>query len=385
MKNSCALIFSTEVDKQKFLSFGYDRPRFMFMFGGRFTYLDFYLSMMYHAGCEKNILTASSHIDIIHDYMEASWGNSGWDILPFKNEMNKDFTEKALFAAFKQSLNNYVVLIKADHPCYFNTRNLFETFKKSKAKVFIPVIDNKPAPVVVVEKAYFMKKLSEKLNSKTSRDEILQNIFTDLQKDKKSVRKDYDGFLRNINTLDNYIKANFEVLKNQDKWSLLFKDMPLQSGVSERAQAVIDINGEMIFSMISDKCNVKGRVKGSMLFPGVQIGKGSEIIDSIILPGVVIGERVRIEKALIDISSGLPQNAKVNISDIVQIGRSKSVKNNDKYPDLLCNGYTFVSTNVFIPRGVSIGANCYISPNVGRNSFGRKKNISDGQIIAGLK
>jgi glucose-1-phosphate adenylyltransferase len=52
-------------------------------------------------------------------------------------------------------------------------------------------------------------------------------------------------------------------------------------------------------SLISEGCNIAGRVEHSVLSCGVKIGKHAVIKDCVILPNTVIGDRVYIEGAVI--------------------------------------------------------------------------------------
>lgn len=52
-------------------------------------------------------------------------------------------------------------------------------------------------------------------------------------------------------------------------------------------------------SMITDGCYIAGEVEHSILSHNVKLGKNSYIKDSFIMPNAVIGENVRIEKAII--------------------------------------------------------------------------------------
>ena len=51
--------------------------------------------------------------------------------------------------------------------------------------------------------------------------------------------------------------------------------------------------------MINEGCTVCGEVEHSVLFYGVEVGEGSVITDSVIMPKVRIGSHVRIHRAII--------------------------------------------------------------------------------------
>lgn len=52
-------------------------------------------------------------------------------------------------------------------------------------------------------------------------------------------------------------------------------------------------------SIVNEGCVVHGDVNRSVLFYGVEVGEGSEITDSVIMPKVKIGKNVKIHKAIV--------------------------------------------------------------------------------------
>ncbi|MNI81934.1 Glucose-1-phosphate adenylyltransferase [compost metagenome] len=64
--------------------------------------------------------------------------------------------------------------------------------------------------------------------------------------------------------------------------------------------------------IINEGCIVRGEVKHSVLFYGVEVGEGSVITDSVIMPKVKIGKNVRIHKAII--------SENTEIEDYMEIG-----------------------------------------------------------------
>ena len=53
-------------------------------------------------------------------------------------------------------------------------------------------------------------------------------------------------------------------------------------------------------SMVSNGCEIEGTVRNSVIGRGVVIKKGAVVEDSVILPGVIIGEDVCIRCAVVD-------------------------------------------------------------------------------------
>jgi glucose-1-phosphate adenylyltransferase len=72
--------------------------------------------------------------------------------------------------------------------------------------------------------------------------------------------------------------------------------------------------GMAIQSMVSGGCVVSGaRVQGSMLYSRVRVNAGSVVADSVILPDVEIGEKCRINRAIIDRGSIVRDGSEIGI------------------------------------------------------------------------
>ncbi len=79
-------------------------------------------------------------------------------------------------------------------------------------------------------------------------------------------------------------------------------------------------NANVHRSMIADGCRILGEVGNSVLSHGVVVGKGSKVIDSVIMPNVVIGENVTIEKAMIGECATINDNVQIkNVNNEINV------------------------------------------------------------------
>ena len=89
-----------------------------------------------------------------------------------------------------------------------------------------------------------------------------------------------------------------------------------------------------------------------MIGPGVTIGEGTIVRDSIIMKDVSVGEGCVIDKAIIAES--------VEIGSHVTLGIGADVPNQRK-PDIYAFGLVTIGENSVIPDGVQVGKNTAIS------------------------
>lgn len=79
-------------------------------------------------------------------------------------------------------------------------------------------------------------------------------------------------------------------------------------------QVIID-NAEIENSMVVDGCYVDGMVKHSILSTNVDVQKGAQIIDSVIMPGVKIGKNAGIKHAIVGENAEIGNGAVVEDKD----------------------------------------------------------------------
>jgi glucose-1-phosphate adenylyltransferase len=68
-------------------------------------------------------------------------------------------------------------------------------------------------------------------------------------------------------------------------------------------------------SIVNEGCMVDGEVRHSVLFYGVEVGEGSVITDSVIMPNVKIGRNVRIHRAIVNENIVIEDNAFIGPED----------------------------------------------------------------------
>jgi glucose-1-phosphate adenylyltransferase len=199
----------------------------------------------------------------------------------------------------------------------------------------------------------------------------------------KAIAKDnvfaypFEGYWRDVGTIQAYWEANMDLLKDDSEitpetWGIrpnpeseqLFADR-----IPARFAAGSKVNG----SMISAGCVIEGEVINSVLSPGVKVGPGCRITDSIIMHDCVIEEGAAVDLAIMD------KRVKVGKGAVVGTGVNKGVPNS-KYPDHLYTGISLVGKEAEIPPETIIGRNCIINPWSKQEDFSTKV-LHDGETI----
>lgn len=114
------------------------------------------------------------------------------------------------------------------------------------------------------------------------------------------------AYWRDVGTIDAYWEANMELVSVSPQLNLYDEVWPIRTHQwqSPPAKFVFDDNdrrGSATNSMVSGGCVISGgTLYGSLMFSRSRIEARSEVRESVILPDVVIGEKCRIRRTVID-------------------------------------------------------------------------------------
>jgi glucose-1-phosphate adenylyltransferase len=134
----------------------------------------------------------------------------------------------------------------------------------------------------------------------------------------------FGGYWEDTGSVSSYFRASMRLLKNR---SLITKDdWPIFTRGEGMAPAKLSASSLVQESIIADGCLVEGEVRGSILFPGVHIGRDAQIVDSIIYSGARIREGSKIQRTIIDKDVLVGKNS--------DIGRKPPAKKDFLDPDL---------------------------------------------------
>lgn len=109
----------------------------------------------------------------------------------------------------------------------------------------------------------------------------------------------FKGYWKDVGTVSSLWEANMDLLEEDNEFNLDDATWPIMARSSALPPHYIAKTGEVKQSLVTEGCQIEGKVEHSILFSGVKIGKNSQVIDSIIMNNTVIGENVYIKKAII--------------------------------------------------------------------------------------
>ena len=176
--------------------------------------------------------------------------------------------------------------------------------------------------------------------------------------------KGYWGYTR---TVDEYWKTSMDLLGNEpkidmEKWGLRtnleHRDIrdcqPLKVG----SNAIIDN------SIAYNGCHIEGIVKNSILFPGVRVDKGAEVIDSVLFFNNIVQSGSRITRSVSDVNTIFGPGC--------QVGGPKGDDDRE--------GITVIGWNNHVPENTRIGRGCTVYPKLGIDGW-TTDNLPDNEVL----
>lgn len=325
-------------------------------FGGKYRIIDFPLSNTVNSGINTiGILTQYQPFEL-NQYIGNGqpWDldrlNGGAFVLPPYQKAKSGEWYKGTANAIYQNINfidrynpEYVLILSGDHIYKMDYSSMLKNHKENNADCTIAVID---VPVEEASRFGIMNtkenneiyefeekpknpkstKASmgiyifswDKLRSYLIRDEENKGSSNDfgkniipmmLEDNQKMYAYEFKGYWKDVGTISSLWEANMDVLNtecdinlNDNKWKIYSRNMAEPPHFSGE-------NAEICNSIISEGCNVNGKVINSIIFTGSQIHSSTEIFDSIIMPGAIIGEGARISHSIIGWNAVIGENA----------------------------------------------------------------------------
>jgi glucose-1-phosphate adenylyltransferase len=310
-------------------------------FGGKYRVIDFVLSNCCHSGIQRvGVLT--QHLPTsLHDHIGSG---RPWDLdrrdggvlilQPFMTREHAGWY-RGTADAVTQNWDTVVdarvarvLVLSGDHVYKMDYRMLFQAHEQSGAAVTMAIT---PVPaeqthrfgMVTLDGEGRVVDLEEKPERTASRlasmgiylfesevlGEALRGHPVDLVDDvlrpliRGGVRIgafEYDGYWEDIGTLPTYYRANLELVAPEPRLRLDDPRWPILTRDEERPPVLLMPGADVESSLVANGCRVAGRVRRSILFPGVTVERDAVVSDSVLLPDVLVGHGARLDCAILD-------------------------------------------------------------------------------------
>ena len=356
-------------------------------FGGKYRIIDFPLSNCVHSGINTvGVLTQYQPLEL-NRYI----GNGNpWDldrshggvyVLPpyqsakagewYKGTANAIYQNLSFLESFKPE---NVLILSGDHIYKMHYGEMLKAHKELGAAVTIAVMpvpweeasrfgimnvdeegtitdfEEKPAEpksnlasmgIYIFTYEVLKKYLEADERDPSSANDFGKNIIPAmLENGEKMVSFRFEGYWKDVGTIHSLWEANMDLVDQPPKFDLNDRSWSIYSRNMALAPHYVGQNAKITNSTVTEGCFIDGEIKHSVIFGGVELGEGSVVSDSVIMPGAKIGKNVVIEKAVIGADAVIGDGAKVGVNS----------SDDNKYASKLCT-----NDLVLIESGAEVG------------------------------
>ena len=367
-------------------------------FGGKYRIIDFPLSNCVNSGIDTvGILTQYQPL-VLNEYI----GNGQpWDLdrlyggvhvlPPYQTATGSDWY-KGTANAIYQNINfieryepEYVVILSGDHIYKMDYSKMLEFHKAHNADCTIAVMEvpweeasrfgimtadeegtitrfqEKPKNpesnlasmgIYIFTWTKLRKYLAEDEADPASDNDFGKNIIPNmLAANEHMVAYPFEGYWKDVGTIDSLWEANMDLLDPNVALNVGDDDWRIYSRNSGMPGHYIGTDADVQNSMITEGCQVHGKVEKSVLFAGVKVGAGAVVEESIVMPGAVIEEGAHVSYAIV------AENVVVKKDAVVGCTKEQA-EEPDKW------GIAVIGEDVTIGVGAKVGPKAMVVKNV---------------------
>ena len=153
--------------------------------------------------------------------------------------------------------------------------------------------------------------IADEDDPKSSNDFGKNIIPTLLASGHKMMAYPFDGYWKDVGTIDSLWEANMELLGKDPAFQIRGEKGKIYARNSALPSSYIDSNAKIVGSFVAEGCEIYGSVRHSIISVGCTVGEGTVVEDSVIMPGVIIESGAIVRHAILGENSKICRNAVV--------------------------------------------------------------------------
>ncbi len=366
-------------------------------YGGKYRIIDFPLSNCTNSGIDTvGILTQYKPLEL-NDYVGSGkpWDldrlNGGVHILPpYQGQKGGDWykgTANAIYQnlEFIERYNpEYVLILSGDHIYKMDYSKMIEQHEATGAACTISVLEvsleeasrfgimntnpdgsiyefeekpKKPKSRLASMGIYVFtweklkKYLTEDNENPDSDNDFGKNVIPlMLSRGELMMVYRFNDYWKDVGTVDSLWEANLDLLNPKINLNLSDENWRIYSRSVALPPQYISETAEVEHSLVTDGCEVCGKLDYSILFENVTVEQGASVEYSLVMPGAVIKRGASVKYAIIAENTVIEENAQVGV-DPEQISPEDF-------------GITVIGSGVVVGSGAKVGAKQMITENV---------------------
>ena len=332
-------------------------------YGGKYRIIDFPLSNCANSGIDiVGVLTQYESI-LLNSYVAAGrrWGldakDSGVYVLPPREKADSNLdVYRGTADAISQNIDfidtyapEYILILSGDHIYKMNYDAMLNYHKTCGADATIAVIEvpikeasrfgimntDSTGRIVEFEEEpehpksnlasmgiyifnwkLLRKMLLTDMKNPDSNHDFGKDIIPTLLNDGKDLYAyKFEGYWKDVGTIDSLWEANMDLLDKNNALDLNDPAWKIYTEDPTTPPHYIGPNADIKRSFITQGCMIDGEVKNSVLFTSAKIDTGARVIDSVLMPGVIVEAGAVVQRALVADGVRIGKNAVVGSPD----------------------------------------------------------------------
>ena len=329
-------------------------------FGGKYRIIDFPLSNCVNSGIDTvGILTQYQPLEL-NEYIGNGqpWGlnkaHSRAQVLPpYERHDKKSGWYKGTANAIYQNIDfidryspDYVVILSGDHIYKMDYAAMVAFHEKNEASCTIAVrtvplkeasrfgiLNTNPDNTIYEfeEKPKAPKSTNASMGIYVFNWEVLRNALIADEEDENSsndfgkniipnllnqghkmMAYNFDGYWKDVGTIDSLWEANMELLGKEPEFDIRGDErMKIYARNNALPSSYIDENAKTVNCFIAEGSEIYGSVTHSIISIGCTVGEGAVVEDSVVMPGVTIEPGAIVRHAILGENSRVGRNAVV--------------------------------------------------------------------------
>ena len=367
-------------------------------FGGKYRIIDFPLSNCVNSGIDTvGVLTQYRPLEL-NSYIgngepwDLDRSDGGVHILPpYLGENEVGSWYKGTANAIYQNINfidqydpDYVLILSGDHIYKMDYADMLQQHKKTGADLTIAVQEvpieeasrmgimntdengkvyefeekpKKPTSNLASMGIYIftwskLRKylIDDEADEKSSNDFGKNIIPTMLAKGEALHVYRFQGYWRDVGTIDSLWDANMDMLSVEDGVQLFDDDWPIYARTPTKPPHYVGADAKVIHSLLTGGCQVEGTVEHSVLFHSVTVEPGASVRYSILMPGAVVKAGAKVDYSIV------AEDAVIETGAVV--GADPSGKDKDDW------GIAVVASGVKVGKKATVTPAAMVTKNV---------------------
>lgn len=337
-------------------------------YGGKYRIVDFPLSNCANSGIDVvGVLTQYESV-LLNSYVAAGrrWGldtkDSGVYVLPPREKADADLdVYRGTADAISQNIDfidsydpEYLLILSGDHIYKMNYAKMLACHKEHNADATIAVIgvpmkeasrfgimntdengrivefEEKPAQpksnlasmgIYIFNWKTLRKLLVSDMKNPDSHHDFGKDIIPTLLNDGKTlIAYEFEGYWKDVGTIDSLWEANMDLLDEKNELDLHDSTWKIYTEDVTALPQYIGTDAKIKRAFITQGCRIEGEVKNSVLFTGATIGRGAKVIDTVLMPGAVVEAGAVVTRALV------ADNVKIGSGAVVGSADSENIE-----------------------------------------------------------